>query len=205
MPETYIYKIFAYISIFVWLLPIFKQKRTKYFSFFLIVGLNDILIATIQYFLRISSPILYCISLSILIYLLLNNIVPPQKLLTVVLILLSFLIFIYYLDIRYIQFVILTILFLAVFCIFAYDFLSLIVTDFQISIPLLILLFYLLLNIAKFLSVTIYNQETLFYFYVTSALQVFIGLFFSFVRIDNQHLIFRIDRNKFFNKNRQQQ
>ena len=64
--------IIAYTNVFIWLIPPFRQYRTKFFYFFLILGLTDPVIFIFWRLFEISPRIIYPLSALFLILTLLK-------------------------------------------------------------------------------------------------------------------------------------
>ena len=171
-------KFIGYINIFVWILIPIKQYKTRFFLFFLILGLFDPIAFISYYFFKFNMGVLYLIGTIILLYPALFEIGKKIKLSIIFSFLIASLIVVFYaMNISIIiQILIHFIIFIS--------FLKVLVVFFSENRKLL--LFHLMLVLYEFsllLKFFIYYNEVevgQVYYYVTTGFQILIGIFFIF-------------------------
>lgn len=169
----------------IWIMPILKQFSTKYFFFFFILGINDIWVEVVYYMFGLRYSFTHCFTFSVLFLFFVYNRTSNTKFAFTLILNLILLTSSFYLKLVELDGGILMMLFLSFLYFLLSDFWNQALTNYKINIPLLILILYQLLNTLKVLNLMLYNYTAEFYFYTASAFQIIIGLFFSFVKIDD--------------------
>lgn len=179
-----------YISVFVWLLPPFKQYRTDYFYFFLILAIADPF-KLIFYYAGDYSPV--DISFFFLTLLCFSLFIPLIKRYYLAIIILA-LIFSYLgnhlsTTVGYFTKVLAYSYLLVVFMMR----MSKQLVQFGIiNIFYFVIILYTLSIILKFITLIFDLNTGTIYFYLTSAFQILIALFFIFFNVDDKKIQFRL-------------
>jgi hypothetical protein len=184
-------KILIYTSIVVWLIPPFKQFRTNYFLFFLILAIIDPISFLYRNLIAKNIPFEFYIFANFLLLIsLLENDSRKKN---------AFLFFSFGLIllgiITFANFTInqnLIILLAFQFLMLA-DILKKFIVNYafekRISFFLLVLIFYFLTMITKFLNVLTGFADATAFFIITSIAQIIFGLFFSIVRENKPEVV----------------
>ena len=162
-------RIIFYIGIFVWLLPPFRQKSTRYFIYFLLLAVSDPTFFLINWIHQINSPSYYLI----LSTLLLISLIRKKYALFLLIIPAGFIIYHANLDLQLINF-------LLHFSILLYFLKDLIVSTSEkskIVIYNLILVMYEVSLMTKFAASYFFRAGYLFYD-ISSAFEILIAIFF---------------------------
>lgn len=189
------YKILTFVSIIIWLFPPIKQYRQNYFRFFLLLALTDPLTIVLGRSFNIVFSQLYVVFtimffLSLLDFQKLN----PFKLILIAIVFATgfFSIFNYW-DYSYLFITIMLFLILLIVVKNSFQF---VIDSGSLNIFHIILCFYLITNMLKFWSYVQYFSAGLGFYYVTTSLQLFIGLFFSIYKENDLRLIKKIGEAK---------
>jgi hypothetical protein len=183
----YLAKIIVYFSVLIWLLPPFKQIKGGFFLYFLILGYSDPLAFL---FLKLCNlnPIWTHFVIAFLLILSLMYYNKTLKLKWVVSLILLMILFLWQGNKDTIILPIIIFRFLALLQI-----LIALAKEFQIkqkwSLYFLILLFYELSVILKFVAVDIHYNPGIYLFYLTSAFEILICLYFTFFNLENSPYI----------------
>ncbi len=190
--------IIYYISIIVWLFPPLRQYRTKYFPFFLILALSDPLIFIIYHFIKINPIRIYLITTFFLIIsVTYNNKSAKQKILfTLILVFLA--ITDYYADVSYIYIFKIFLSGILVF-LFVKETILFFNKNLTINLFYLILTLYEITIVLKFLFNVNQTHRGEVYFYITSAFELFIGIFFIIYNAQNSPKLKLFDDTTFTN------
>lgn len=176
----------------VWLFPIIRQRKTKYWFFFLVLGINDIWIGIIRSAVDIRASLLHVFSFA-LIFLYYSKVRSKRRSFLFVLCSSAILFaLVFYFNIKEIDGTVLLLFLIGLFYFFAEDFALHALVHYRLNISLLILVFYQLLNVLKVLNLLLYNSGSDFYFYITSALQIIIGFFFAIFKIGDERFSIRV-------------
>lgn len=173
----------VYLNIFIWLLIPIRQYKTRFFPFFLVLGILDVLSLGLFYLFNVNLIITYLFGTCVLLYIALFEFGKRLKFsLLIFFIIISTLIANYSItESEVIQFVIHFIIIIA--------FLKILILYFASNHK--ILLFHLILIAYEFsliLKFFVYYREVELgpvYYYVTTAFEILIGLFFIFVNEKN--------------------
>lgn len=166
----------------MWLLPPFRQFKGKYFCFFLVLGLGGLSTILFSY-LHISLAKVYNIT-DIILLLTLTNRSSVKKYLYLFLILLAAVLFIN--QTSDLKLIILTIIIVQM--IIFYIFLKNAAIDYyknnSIRVSLLILLLYEITVLLKFYFALRNIQAGMVFFYLTTAFESFIAIFFTIYKVE---------------------
>jgi len=179
------------ISIIIWLLVPLRQWRGKFFYFFLILGLLDILVSLFYDFLGIEQFNLYILSSYLLIVSLQTKyFIKKYRYLLILLFGLAFIAATPYQLIEN-QIILLTlhiIILVRILYLFIYD-----VGNFsRVNLFYVFLLLYEISVISKFLNLFLNLVDGATYFHFTTIFELFIGLFFIVFRYDNPRIVFQL-------------
>lgn len=184
-------KILLYLSIITWLIPPFRQYRTNYFLFFLILALLDPISFIFRFLFNTTIPFAFYIYTNFLLFLSLLdfNIIKKNTFIFITssIVLLGILIFAHFTNnqsliiLLAIQFLILSIILKKFIVKYAFDK--------KINFFLLVLIFYFLTIISKFLNVLTGFADATAFFLITSIAQIIFGLYFSIVRENKPEVV----------------
>jgi hypothetical protein len=170
--------IITYFSMLAWIFPPFKQYRTNYFLFFIVLAISEP-INTLLFFLQIHfKP--YLVMILILYYSLL-----PKTGRTKIFLSIAFLLSIpaaICLSQNY-QVIIYIILFLGIFLIIIQEFMLYIEKYKALNLFYMLLITYILSLIYKMIAGVLDLIHGMVIFYLTSFLEVLFGIFFTFINI----------------------
>lgn len=174
--------IIIYTNILLWILPIFRQFNTRYWGFFLILGLSDPLHIGLWYILKIPINN-YFILVSITQIL---TITKPQDRRSIILLsLIIIFVSIFHYQNENITSGIQILLELVILGIIINHTFLYIKKQRMVSLFLVCLISYQLSIIIKFIFIKSFAEPGIIYFYVTSALQMSFAILFTFYNIDN--------------------
>lgn len=179
-----------YADIFIWLFPPFRQYSTKYFYYFLIMGLTDpIAVSIVELFHVISSHIyVFCnILLVYSIYFEKKNVV--NFLLTLFIDTLLFTTLVISKSDIIVNDIILIITHLIIFSKVLKDFIVEIFDSSKLNIFYLFFILYMLSLIIKLLFYITEVKTGYLYFYLTGAFEILIALYFIFFNVNNSKII----------------
>ena len=180
----------------VWIFPAIKQYKNKYFFFFLILALSSFFIIATRFIFNTNSnlPVIFIGCLIII------SLVRKDKIKHVLFWIVPFYIIVFiialYLNNRFFELYVSLFLMLAVFYIIVTDFFNFSIVHQEINIFLSTLMFYMALTIFKKLNVLVTVYEGMFFYFITSAFQLLIGVFFSLYSFDNTKLNIKITSKK---------
>lgn len=191
-----IVSIIKFISIVVWIFPAIRQYKNRYFYFFLILASLDFIMIVFRAINHSGSnlPIIFFICLMIVSLVQKDKI--KQVLLWIVPIYIIVSIAALYLNDRYFELYVSMILTIVIFYIFVRTFFNHAIIHQEINLFLLMLVFYMALNIFKKLNILIAAYEGAFFYYSTYAFQLLIGIFFSIYSFNNPKLNIKIASKK---------
>lgn len=171
------------LSTLLWIFVPIRQSRTRLFLFFLILGLSDIIYIVLMLALEIESLTFYAFSAATLLYAALISISRRKRLLLFAFTITSAGIIVFFLPDQKIVFQI--IIHLIVFALFT----RLMILYFSENRKLLLFHFVLIVyEFSVLLKFFVYYHEIqvgIAYYYVTTALQLLLGIFFLFVNEKN--------------------
>lgn len=190
MEFKYIYLL--YLSDIIWIIPAFRQRKTKYYYLFLMYALMSP-VGYITYFFIVPSMYFPTITLAYFAFLSFFEIKLLKKQW-------------YYFSSIYFLFVIgylvtadwkyhsllLTIIGLATILIMAHHFIISLV-EFKFDIFILVLISYLFLQISQFILLVVANSKfSVNFFYFTDLFEILIGIFFIIFRADDDRLLVKL-------------
>jgi hypothetical protein len=176
-----------YINTLVWLLVPIKQYNTRFFLFFLVLGLFDPVFISSYYIFKLDISILYLIGTVLLLYFALLDFRKINRLiLSLVFLIISTLVAFHYKEkIALVELVIHLIIF--------FNFLKIILKEYSTSRRVLVfsvfLITYEISLVVKFFMSISQVDLGVFYFHFTSIIQVALGLLFLFINEKNSPLI----------------
>lgn len=184
-------KILVFISTVVWLFTPIRQFKTRYFWLFLALALTDPLSIILgrsfnlvlgQFYVPFS--ILYLFAIMDF-----SKITFKKIAFSLIVISLGIISFIRYWE--YSQIFILVVLLLILILLVKNSF-EFVIEKGSINIFHIVLVFYQMLNVLKFFSLINYFSTGIWFFFFSSILQIFIGIFFLIYSEDNSKLLIRI-------------
>jgi len=186
-------EIILFLSIIIWLFPPFRQYKGKFFFYFLILALLDPLIDFIFLFASVNTIRIYSVA-DLFMIISLINLRKLQKYLPFILPITVIVIwFSSFLNIRFLNFfiviehLVILIIFLKMTIVDIYD-------SMRINLFYIMLDLYLSSLIFKFLANLIDLRFGLLYFYLTSAFEILIGIFFILYNEENSPKVKLISR-----------
>lgn len=171
--------IIVIISITVWFFPLFKQYKTDYFYFFLILALSDIVKIISFYLLRINPQVFSLTFAFLLTSSLLSN--RKQKYFFVILSILTFIIFLNFSMNRSILILSLIVTHFIIALILVLSLIKYIQKVKAVNLFLILLITYEYIDIIKFVTGLLNNEQGGISFYLATFTQIFFGLLFSFI------------------------
>ena len=178
-----IFWIVILVSAVVWLLPLFKQFRTEYFHFFLVLSLSDVVVIPIAVLFRINPQIMYPIFAALLI-LSLKKIKKMQ--ITLLFIITGVLIFLCLkLDPR-LLYILYSFYSSAILLIILYQFLQYIMSNNSVSIFFIFLIAYELSLVLKNIVVYTNILQGVTLFSITTFFEIGFGIIFTFVNVNTK-------------------
>ena len=186
------FKIILYLTIFIWLLPPFRQFKEKYFYFFLLLAISDLIVFSSNKFFYVDSSYIY-ILISYFAYLSIMSKIILKKnwylFLILFLIIISFLFTVKIISIRYLIFIFINIL---IFTKILFTFITDIGLHKILKIFLIVFLLYELTVIFKFVNLIIGFTDSYSYYFITSVFEFFVGVFFSVFKEDNPRIVVKL-------------
>ncbi|MEG8947967.1 hypothetical protein [Rosettibacter firmus] len=177
-----------FISIIIWLLPAFRQRKNKLFFYFLILAISDPISILLQY-VKLSN---YVTAYYMLVFFMLlvfsinvNNRIKYKYFYLLIGLILLYVGFFGGINLHYFIYILLH---WFIFINFLKEFIINAVSMNSINIFYLVLMFYELTIITKILNLVLgFSDATAFYF-ITSIFQIAFGLFFSIFREDKTRI-----------------
>ena len=188
-------KVIALISIFIWIIIPLRQFNSKYFIYFLILAILDPLILIIQLFVVLEPFRIYSVAVLFQIMSLINFKKNAQFKFILFLVIIINIWLSFYLSISEILLLIIFENFIVLSLFFRLTILN-IFESIKINLFYVILILYVLSIIMKFFVDYIDIKFGLNYFYLTSAFEIIVGIFFIFFNDKNSPKL-----NWGFNKN----
>ncbi|MDP3147815.1 MAG: hypothetical protein Q8N83_01680 [Ignavibacteria bacterium] len=182
-----------YLSILIWLLPPFRQYKTFFFSYFLVLGIADVLVFFTTKFFEMSSYDFYVIvSFSLFIALQEIEYLKKKKIMFIGLGLIVICLSFFRIGNNpYISFI--AVLHLMIILRILYLFVMVVAQKHAINFFYLVLAFYeftILLKFLNFLFELKVEAET--YFYITTFFELIVGIFFTTFREDSSKLVYKL-------------
>lgn len=182
-----------YLSVLVWLLPPFRQKKTFFFFYFLVLGIADLIGFFLVKFFRFSSYDFYVI-VSFCLFIALQEIeyLKKKKMMFIGLGLIVICLSFFRIGNNpYISFI--AVLHLMIILRILYLFVMVVAQKHAINFFYLVLAFYeftILLKFLNFLFELKVEAET--YFYITTFFELIVGIFFTTFREDSSKLVYKL-------------
>ena len=177
-------KVIALISIFIWIIIPLRQFNSKYFIYFLILAILDPLILIIQLFVVLEPFRIYSVAVLFQIMSLINFKKNAQFKFILFLVIIINIWLSFYLSISEILLLIIFENFIVLSLFFRLTILN-IFESIKINLFYVILILYVLSIIMKFFVDYIDIKFGLNYFYLTSAFEIIVGIFFIFFNDKN--------------------
>ncbi len=180
-------KYIAYLSSIVWLLSPIRQYKTRFFLFFLLLGLYDPVFISAFYLFKVDISVLYLPGSIVLLYSVLFNVKDRTKyVITISLFIICVIVALYSpANVIILQLIIHILIFFSFLKIFTINYSD----NRKISVFLLILLSYEFSLLLKFFIYLIEFEVGIMYFHLTTVFQILIGIFFLFINEKNSPLI----------------
>ena len=171
------------VTVLVWLIPPFKQYKTRYFYFFLILALMDPISFVIMKSFHIVPQAISPVIAVLLIYSLIKNEYKNALIIIAVMLLLIVIELILKNDLLSLLNSIIHLMILGIIII---NFLKYILEKNAVSIFFIFLISYELSSILKNIVYATDIMEGIVLFYITTFFQIFFGIIFSFVNINTK-------------------
>ena len=181
--------ILIYISIILWIFPIFKQYKTEYFLFFLILAAADPLIILVYQFIHFNAQSFSWVIILFLITSLTTKKRIRQTLLVVSLITMTISLFLFNMDTT-IMMIISCMLHLVVLGIIIVNLLNRFLTTQSLNLFLCLLIVYESINIMKCMIYLSNNNSGTFSWYLGVITQYLFALLFTFININTKDFAF---------------
>jgi len=182
-----------YLSILIWLLPPFRQYKTFFFSYFLVLGIADILVFFTTKFFEISSYDFYVI-VSFCLFIALQEIeyLKKKKMMFIGLGLIVICLSFFRIEKNPYIFLIAFLHLMIIFRIL-YLFVMVAAEKQVINFFYLVLAFYEFTILLKFLNFLFpLNVEAQTYFYITTGFELLVGIFYTTFREDSRKLVYQL-------------
>ncbi|MFH1195205.1 MAG: hypothetical protein V1720_05805 [bacterium] len=179
-----IWMIISLFDVLVWILPIFKQYRTDYFLFFLVLGISDVIAVILAFVFHLQTVNIYPVTTLLLMVVLLNN---RKSTVVLLLVITGYFLTIIFGKIHYMTiYVINAILVFIVLLLLIRELYNKIVTRRILNWFLFVLVIYFTSNVVKILAFLINpSSPGLIQMIVTTFLQIGFGIFFCFATVEN--------------------
>ena len=180
-------KYITYLSSIVWLCIPIRQYKTRFFLFFLLLGLFDPVFISVYYLFKNDITILYLLGSSLLLQTVLFNFNAGSKSIITISLFIVCLIFAFYFPTKVVilQLIIHTLIFFSFLKIFTISYSD----TRKLSLFFLILLSYEFSLLLKFFIHLTEFEVGVMYFHLTTVFQILIGIFFLFINEKNSPLI----------------
>lgn len=186
------------VNTFLWMIPIVRQFRSSYSMFFFVLGLIDIITVTFFY----TFKILPIHTQQIMTFFLLPTLFLASKnkhiLYLFLFVSISGIIFSFFYSNLQIKFLSILFVHIMLMSVFIKNIIEEISSDEEVNLFTLVLIFYELTLIFKITYLLFFKTQGPTFFYLTTALQIFIGLYFCLFTYKNSK---KIRVNKSFSKN----
>lgn len=180
-------KYITYLSSIVWLLIPIRQYKTRFFLFFLLLGLYDSVFISAYYLFKVDISVLYLLGSCLLLYAVLFNInVRTKYIITIFIFIICVIVAIYFPTM-------IVLLQLMIHLLIFFSFLKIFTISYsdtrKLSAFFLILLSYEFSLLFKFFIYLTEFEIGMMYFHLTTVFQILIGIFFLFINEKNSPLI----------------
>lgn len=186
-------KILFFSSFIIWLVPPIRQYNNRFFNYFLLLAISDIISLFFIYLMNVnlSGIIFSTTSILIILSLLEKDTVKRYYVIFIIIIVINIVINIVhstiklYMSIVIVNYLIITLIILKKF-ILEY------VEAKRINLFLVILIFYMSTSLIKIFNILIGFADATAFFIITTIAQIAFGLFFSIFREDNPKLMVKL-------------
>ena len=175
--------IVAYISTLVWLIPPFKQYKTKYFAFFLVIAISEVAVIILWKIFQIKPQIISSIASLFLIYSFFNT---NYKKTIITAGLAVVLLFVEQMLSDRQLLVVISLSHIIICVIIINDFLKYILKKNAISLFFIFLITYEISIILKNIIFLTDIKQNIILFSTTTFFQIFFGIVFSFININSK-------------------
>lgn len=176
------------ISIIIWFLPLFKQYKTEYFLFFLILAINDPINILLMYLHTLNWQFVHITFSVILVYSLLKR-NKKNALILISTLLLMYVVVWHYPDINKIFNALIHVVIIFIILNNLFQQLNL---KYELNLFLVIFVSYELTGIMKFIVAYTDAVNGMVLFYLTSFLQIIYGILFSFINVNTKVFKLRV-------------
>ena len=180
-------KYITYLSSIVWLLIPIRQYKTRFFLFFLLLGLYDPVFISAFYLFNVDVSVLYLLGTCLLPYAVLFNVKVRTKYFITIFLFIICGIVVFYFPTKII------ILQLMIHLLIFFSFLKTFTISYsdirKLSVFFLILLSYEFSLLFKFFIYLTEFEIGMMYFHLTTVFQILIGIFFLFINEKNSPMI----------------
>ncbi len=193
---TLYYKYLVVIGIVVWLVIPIRQYKTRYFWFFLILGLTDPVSFIAAKSFHTTSAQKFYVFFDILFFFSVieyKKITALKILFYLAIIGLGYFSFTHYWE--YGDFFITAILFLVLIILLRQSF-QFVIKKGCINIFHVGLVFYQALSVFKFLNLLLFFSTGIWFFFLSTAVQILLGVFFAMYREDDPRFLIRVTETK---------
>ncbi len=182
-----------YLSIFVWLLPPFRQKKTFFFYYFFVLAIADLMSLILYKFVKVSFSDLYIV-ISFCLFIALQEIEYLKKRKMIFIGIGLIVISLSFFRIGNNTFVLLiTVLHLIIILRILYLFVMVVAEKQSLNFFYLVLAFYEFTVLLKFLNFLFeLKVEAQTYFYITTGFELLVGIFFTTFREDSSKLVYQL-------------
>ena len=189
---TLLLKISTYLNIIIWSFPVFRQFKTKYFAYFLIIGSSDWIVIGYKLLINGRSNFPYVILSYLSLIVLFSPRIVKKYLFTllsviIILILIHFLFVNVWLDIFLICLINLSILYVLFTQLF-----NEVVEENKLNLFLFMIIFYELTIITKLATLGTGAVNNYYYYAISNMVDVLVGIFFVCFKYGNPKLIYKL-------------
>lgn len=176
--------VFLIVSSLVWFLPLYKQRNTLYWNYFLVLAITDPLVFIIRTLVKVNSSYL-CL---FFIVLMISSIQEKKNIISITIIGIIFTVLLKFLFYQpeFINLIV-VIYILILLCAIALK-LVIYLKKNLLNLFLSLLLFYNIINLSKFLEVLFNKDFGMISFYLGYTFQIIFGILFSFININTINL-----------------
>jgi hypothetical protein len=177
--------IIIYLSMFVWLFPPLRQRKTIYFTFFLINALMDPILHILYKLFHFMPLSFYPVMAGMFVISLLSKgNIKWKMLFMLVMSLISWAIY----DNPFLLRIICLVLLIVIFAILLTRFINHINRHRTINLFLMLFMFYEVINLLKFLSNILKHPLNMVSFYLATFCEIFIAIAFMFITIERPNI-----------------
>jgi hypothetical protein len=191
------YMVLVFISCLVWLFTPIRQFKTRYFWFFLTLALADPFSLVVGRSFHLVLAQLYVPTTILCFFAVIDykRISVYNSLFYLIIVVLGYFSFIQFWEYSLLY---ITVMLFLVLILFAKQSFQFVIEKGSINVFHVVLVFYQAMNVLKFFYLIQYFSTGLWFYYISSVLQIFIGIFFALYREDNPKLLIKIAETKQF-------